>query len=235
MIFSNRTDAGKKLAQELEQSLKRWYGANWKQNLIIVGLPRGGVPVALESARKFCCPLELIVSKKLPYPGQPEYAIGAVSSDGTVVLNPDIPDRPEWQDYIEQQRLKLLEQNSVLEREFYERAACPRTSVYNRTVAIIDDGIATGMTAIAALKTAYNRGAKRVIMAAPIMALDTSQKLQQYCDAVVSVTVEPEFHSVGQFYENFQQTTNEEVVAALREAAAFSIPAKSSSDLWLSN
>jgi putative phosphoribosyl transferase len=224
MRFENRTKAGKQLADKLEQFLSSQPEFKNKSNLLVVGLPRGGVPVALEVARKFSCPLEIIVAKKLPFPGQPEYAIGAVSSGGVVVLNRDIPDNEQWQAYIQQQRHTLLKRNISIERQFYELAGYQKSSFKDKTVIIVDDGIATGMTAMAALETARRRGASHTIIAAPVMSSDSYHKLSSHSDAVIALSVPADFASVGQYYINFDQTSDEEVVNVLREGARLSLP-----------
>jgi putative phosphoribosyl transferase len=220
-MFADRTEAGKQLAEKLYQYLDGQSQLDGKSNLLVVGLPRGGVPVALEVARKFCCPLEIIVSKKLPYPGQPEYAMGAVSSDGVVVFNPDIPQDRNWQAYIAPQRQALLERTGRIERKFYERAMRGKSSFEDKTVIVVDDGIATGMTAFAALETARQRGARRTVMAAPVIAPQAYERLGLQCDDVVALTVPAALHSVGQYYANFDQTSDQEVIDALRQSARF--------------
>jgi len=220
-MFVNRREAGIQLAEKLDQLLSHSLVPTSKANLLIVGLPRGGVPVALEVARKFECPLDIIVAKKLAYPGQPEYAIGAVSSDGVVVLNPDIPNDWQWSAYIEEQRQILLQKTMSVEQQFYELAGCKRSSFKDKVVILVDDGIATGMTAMAAVKAARLRGAARTILAAPVMSSESYYQLRSHCDSVVAISVPEEFNAVGQHYVDFDQTSNEEVISALRESAGF--------------
>lgn len=225
MIFLDRTDAGIKLAEKIAATL----AADSTNTPYIVGLPRGGVPVALEVARKLGCPLELIEAKKLPYPGQPEFAIGAVSADGVVVLNHDIPGLEEmtalqsarWQNYIEQQRKQLLEKTKTVEAQFYHQAGRSKASLEGKIVVIVDDGIATGMTALAAIKTARNQGAARVILAAPVMSQESYEELKSHCDTIVTLSIPDNFRAVGLYYEDFSQTSDEEVVQALRESTGF--------------
>jgi putative phosphoribosyl transferase len=221
IMFANRTSAGMKLAEKVEQYLSRYKGLDQRSNLLVVGLPRGGVPVAFEIARKFGCPLEVMVAKKLGYPGQPEFAIGAVSSDGVVVLNPDIPKSPEWQAYIEQERQRLLAETSKIERQFYELAGRKASSFKDKVVIVVDDGIATGMTAMAALETARKRGASYTILATPVLSPSSLYELRPHCHGVVAIGIPQQFSAVGQFYVDFGQTTNEEVVQALRESTRF--------------
>jgi predicted phosphoribosyltransferase len=220
MMFPNRIRAGKDLAEKLSKFLSDKPDINKKSDMLVVGLPRGGVPVALQVCRKFGSSLEIIMSKKLPFPGQPEYAIGAVSSDGIIVLNPEIPQDPRWKAYIEQLRQELLERTMSSEEQFYALAGRTKTSFKDKTVIVVDDGVATGMTAIAALETARQRGAKFIIMAAPVISSDSVQQLSSHCDEVVAVSVPAKLYSVGENYIDFSQTSNEEVVAALREAGA---------------
>lgn len=219
MIFANRTEAGLLLADKLEEYLLR-QGSIDSAKITVVGLPRGGVPVALEVARKFGCPIEIIVSKKLPFPGQPEYAIGAVSSDGVVVLSPDIGRTEECHNYVEEQRQLLLGRTKQIENEFYTLAGIQPASFKDKTVILVDDGIATGMTALAAVETARRRGAKCVVLAAPVMSQDSYRELSKFC-AVITLSIPREFQAVGLHYANFAQTTNEEVLKALLEASQF--------------
>lgn len=221
MRFSNRQSAGNQLAERLIQYLDR-SGVTTPNNTLVVGLPRGGVPVAYEVARRLNCELDIIVSKKLPFPDQPEFAIGAVSSDGIVVLNPDIPDNSEWQRYVEMERVRLLGQTVAIENRFYELSGRQRKTNYkDKVVIVIDDGVATGMTAIAALETAHDRGAGIIIAAAPVMSRDSYLELSRHSDGVVACEVPEIFQSVGLHYDDFKQTTDDEVVAALRQSSNF--------------
>jgi len=220
-MFLNREQAGKVLADKIESFFADKSGMHQRNDLIVVGLPRGGVPVALEVARRFGCPLEIIVAKKVPYPGQPEYAIGAVSSDGIAVLSPDVPKDFQWRNYIEGQRKLLLEKTRHAEQEFYDMAGRKPGSFAGKTVIVVDDGIATGMTAFAALETARQRGSDYIIMAAPVISPQSYRQLQAYCNEVIAVTRPLNFNNVGQHYLNFEQTTDEEVVRDLRQSLIF--------------
>lgn len=215
MRFVNRNDAGRKLADCVVKYISS-HGLQ-RNDFVIVGLPRGGVPVADEVARRLNCPLEILVSKKLPLPGQPECAIGAVSSDGIVVLNPQLPDTPDWRQYIDQhcQRLRKLTQDT--ETEFYSLAGRQRTwTCKDKVVIIVDDGIATGMTAIAAAQTARHRGAKSVVLAAPVIGSEAYELLEPHVDGIVAVLVPQDFGAVGIYYVDFAQTSTDEVIDALR-------------------
>ncbi|HEY9734380.1 MAG TPA: phosphoribosyltransferase family protein [Drouetiella sp.] len=221
MLFRNRKDAGQKLAEELKSHFATELDIR-TEDVVVIGLPRGGVIVALEVSRQFGCPLDVIVSKKIPYPEQPEFAIGAVSSDDVIVLNPDIPHNLQWQQYLNQQHHDLLQFSRNLESEFYEAAGYAPTPLKGKTVFVVDDGIATGMTAKAALKAVRQRGAKTIILAAPVMSQDSVDELAEYCDSVVPVYIPVRLNSVGQHYIDFTQTSNEQVIQAMRSSKSFS-------------
>ncbi len=218
MKFKDREEAGRHLGDKVEKKLCLG-GKVDSNNVVVVGLPRGGVPVAFEVAKILRCPLEIIVSKKLPYPGQPEYAIGAVSSDGIVMLNTEIPKEPSWQSYINLQRDRLVQATSKLEAQFYELAGRTRPLTFSgKTVIVVDDGVATGMTAIAAVRTARNRGAKHTLVASPVMSPESFEQLSEAADGVIALAVPEPFQAVGLFYTNFSPTSNEDVIEALRES-----------------
>lgn len=234
-IFRNRKDAGEKLADRLHEYLKHELKQVSHGDIIVVGLPRGGAVVALEVARKFGCQLDILASKKIPYPGYGELAIGAVTSDGEVVLNPNIPDTTQWEHYVEEQRQRLLHQTKEMEGSFYDQAGYIPSSFENKIVIIADDGVATGMTAIAALETARLRGAKMIVMAAPVMSLESHHEISTFCGHVVANYVPSDFMSVGQYYVDFKQTTNEEVVWAMQESHRFAPPSDMSFILQFPN
>lgn len=217
MLFRDRKDAGHRLAIKLQEYFAKNPGTK-THDAIVIGLPRGGVLVALEVARQFGCPLDVIVSKKIPFPGQPEYAIGAVSSDDVIVLNPDIPHNMQWEQYLNQQHFELLQFSRGLESEFYEAAGYEPSTLKDKVVIVVDDGIATGMTAAAALKSVRLRGAKTIILAAPVMSTESIDDLSKDCDAVVPVNIPERLESVGQHYLDFTQTSNSQVIQAMRES-----------------
>lgn len=216
MTFRDRTAAG----QELAVKLAEFVGQSNPADFVIAGLPRGGVTVALEIARRLQLPLDILTAKKLPFPGQPEYAIGAVSSDGVVVLSPEISHLEQWQNYVEEQRQILLRRTRELEDKLYSLANCQPTSMIDKTVILVDDGIATGMTALAAIESAKRRGAKQIILASPVMSKESYRAFSSDC-RVLALSVPEEFGSVGQHYLNFTQLTDEEVISALRDASQF--------------
>jgi len=220
-MFLNREQAGTILAKRLIEFISTKPILDRKLDIVVAALPRGGVPVALEVARKFGCRVELIVAKKLPFPGQPELAVGAVSSDGIVILNPDLPSDNEWHEYIKMQRQSLLICTKQVEQDLYAAAGYKMNTLKDKIVIVVDDGVATGMTAVAALETARRRGAAHVVMAAPVMSLESYHELRSHCDNVVTLSTPKPFISVGRHYSDFDQTTDEEVVAAMRESVNF--------------
>ncbi|MDR3612208.1 MAG: phosphoribosyltransferase family protein [Candidatus Obscuribacterales bacterium] len=223
-MFLNREQAGTILAKRLAEYISANPNLDRKLDIVVVALPRGGVPVALEVARKFGCRVELIVAKKLSFPGQSEVAIGAVSSDGVVVLNPNLPSDNEWQEYIETQRQGLLISTKQMEQDLYAAAGYAENALTDKIVFVIDDGVATGMTAVVAVETARRRGAAHVIVAAPVMSLESYHYLHAHCDNVVALSTPEPFSSVGFHYSSFDQTTDQEVVAAMKESINFATP-----------
>jgi len=223
--FHCRKNAGKILADKLTHYLQKQQNQIHHNEIVVVGLPRGGAIVALEVARAFGSQLEILVSKKIPYPGDEEFAIGAVTSDGEVVLNPKIPDTSPWEHYIEEHRQRLLHQTKESECFFYDNAGHVPCSLEKKIVIIVDDGIATGMTALAAIETVRQRGAKMIIMAAPVMSLESHHEVSKLCQHVVANNVPSDLSTIGQFYEDFRPVSNEEVVIAMQESRHFAPPA----------
>jgi putative phosphoribosyl transferase len=182
-------------------------------------LPRGGVPVGFEIARALRAPLDLLMVRKLGAPGNPEFAIGAVvdGADPQIVLNPEaIAALAPGDAYIARERRRQL---AELERRrsayLTDRARPP---IAGRTVIIVDDGIATGATMIAAIRGARKAGAARLILAVPVAPREVIGALQALCDDVVVLAVPEGFGSVGQHYRDFSQTSDEEVVRLLAAA-----------------
>ena len=206
--FRDRRDAGQRLAVRLEP-LRR-------ERSVIVGLPRGGVPVAAEIAAALDAPLDVIVVRKLGVPTQPELGMGAVGEGGVLVLNHDVI----RQAGVTAEQLAAVEQREFAEvdrraREFRgDRAPVP---LAGRTVVVVDDGIATGGTARAALRVARAHGAARVVLAVPVAPADTLRDLARDADEVVCLESPSPFSAVGRWYSDFRQTTDEEVIVLLAE------------------
>lgn len=187
--------------------------------MVVVGLPRGGVPVAYEIARRFNSPLDIIIVRKLGAPGNPEYGIGAVAEDyGGLVNTRELRRLGVSYDALEK---LVTEERAELERRSQQfRAEHPAVPVEGRTAILVDDGLATGVTATAAARVLYQRGAKRLILAVPVGAPATIRSLEAEVDQVVCLMAPGDFQAVGAWYSDFSQTTDEEVVRLLAEARA---------------
>ncbi|MDT0265672.1 phosphoribosyltransferase family protein [Streptomyces sp. DSM 44915] len=207
MHFADRREAGRRLARELAPLRG--------ENLVVLGLPRGGVPVAAEVATALGAPLDVAVVRKLGLPAQPELAMGAIAEDDARVLNDEVVAGGGVDDE------RLAEVESTQRAELDRRAAAyrgerPRISVRGRTVVVVDDGIATGATARAACRSVRARGAARVVLAVPVAPADWARRIGDAADELVCPEVADDFLAVGQFYRDFAQTTDEEVVELLR-------------------
>ena len=192
--FASRADAGRRLADVLPEVT----------DAVVAGLARGGVPVAAEVARALRAPLDVLVVRKIGHPIQPEYALGAVSEDGVVVPEDIAP--------------RLAEPHLLEARDLAERLRGGRQphDVAGRVAVVVDDGLATGRSMAAALRTAERRGAARVIMAVPVAAGPGFRELGKTWEAhAVGVVEPPTFYAVGQFYEDFRQVSDAEVIALL--------------------
>jgi predicted phosphoribosyltransferase len=214
--FRDRVDAGRTLAAELR-------GYVGEADVRVLALPRGGVPVAFEVARALRAPLDVFVVRKLGVPGHEEYAMGAIASGGTVVLSRDVI-RGLGIDDATVQRVIELERRELARRERRYRGDRPPPAVAGRTVILVDDGLATGATMRAAVAAITRQGPKRLVVAVPVAAPDTCDELRAEVDDIVcAVTPEP-FHAVGLWYDDFSQTTDEEVHDLLERARAFAVP-----------
>lgn len=209
MLFKDREEAGRRLAERLAPLQK--------ENPLVLGLPRGGVPVAYEVARALGAPLDVVVARKLGAPGHPEFGIGAIAPGGVRVLNREAIEmlhlsEPEI-DAIAAQEERELERRL---RRF--RGGRPAAEVKGRTVILVDDGLATGVTALAAIRALRRDGARRTIFAAPVCAFETAQSLASEVDEVACVEVPAHFGAVSLWYRNFDQTSDSEVIALLERA-----------------
>lgn len=210
IVFESRTDAGRRLAVLLS--------GLFATRPLVLGLPRGGVPVAAEVARALHAPLDVILVRKLGVPYQPELAVGAIGEDGVRVLNEDVRRAARVSDRdltgVEARERETLEH---MAREF--RRGRPPIAIRSRTVVVVDDGIATGATARAACQVARVRGAARIVLAAPVIPTLTLSALHDVADDVVCVESPDPFFAIGQWYVDFSQTTDDEVVRLLEEAS----------------
>jgi putative phosphoribosyl transferase len=210
--FQDRRDAGRELARTILASA----AGRDCQDGIVLGLPRGGVPVAYEVALALGLPLDIFVVRKLGVPGFGELAMGAVASDGTVATNEAI---------IHEFRISQEVIDATAERERRElerrertyRNGRPPAQIKGRLVILVDDGLATGASMRAAVRAVRPR-ARKVVVAVPVAASSTCQELRREADEVICASVSRHFYSVGSFYRNFEQTTDAEVCALLEKA-----------------
>ena len=201
--FRDRYEAGELLAAQLTAY------AN-KPDVIVLALPRGGVPVGAQVARKLNAPFDVFVVRKLGFPGHPELAMGAIASGGVRVFNGDVVNAFRIPDEVIN-AVTAAEYQELQRRERSYRDDLPPPEVEGKTVIVVDDGIATGSTMMAAISALRQLNAGRVVVAAPTIARTTYEHLRADCDEVVAVIVPAEFYGVGQWYQDFSQTTDEEV------------------------
>lgn len=203
-IFRNRSDAGKFLATKLTDYANR-------TDVVVLALPRGGVPVAYEVAQKLKAPLDVFVVRKLGVPGFSELAMGAIASGGVRVLNEDVISYLDIQEPVIDQ-VAAMELSELQRRERLYRGAHPPLNVRGQTVIIVDDGLATGSTMRAAVKALRQMQAKKIVVAVPVGARETCDSFNEDVDTLAVCAITPTiFHAVGIWYQDFSQTTDEEV------------------------
>jgi predicted phosphoribosyltransferase len=202
-FFRDRREAGRLLATKLAAYANR-------PDVIVLALPRGGVPVAYEVARGLGAPLDIFLVRKLGVPGYQELAMGAIATGGVRVLNDQLVGGLRIPDYIVDE-VAASEQQELARRERLYRGDRPTPDVRGRTVILVDDGLATGATMLAAVKALRQQQPARIVVAVPTASPETCEQLRAEVDEVIcAITPEP-FHAVGLWYEDFSQTTDEEV------------------------
>src|SRR5439155_319262 len=210
-IFSNRTEAGRLLAEKLLKYAGR-------ADVIVLGLPRGGVPVAFEVAQRLGTPFDVFIVRKLGVPGFEELAVGAIASGGVRVLNEDIMRAlPNADEIIES--ITARETAELERREKSYRDGRPAPELRDRVVILVDDGLATGATMHAAVAALRRRGVAKIIVAQPVGVPDTCREFEDEVDEIVCAIAPEYFQAVGQYYEDFSQTSDEEVRELLARAA----------------
>jgi predicted phosphoribosyltransferase len=205
--FRDRVDAGRRLAEKLSEFAGR-------SDVLVLALPRGGVPVGAEVARRLGAPLDVLVVRKLGLPGNEEYAMGAIGSGGVEVLNPDVINR--W-------GLRPRDVETIVRRETAElrrrekayRGDRDFPDLRGKTVLIVDDGVATGATMRAAVAVVASAKPAATLVAVPTIAAETAKELEECADAVIALIRSEDFGSVGQWYDDFSQTSDDEVIRLL--------------------
>jgi putative phosphoribosyl transferase len=208
-LFHDRFQAGDVLARKLRKVLI-------DPNPLVLGLPRGGVPVAYEIAQKLHADLDIFLVRKIGVPGQEELAMGAIASSGTRVLNKRLIAHLGISPAVIEQ-LTAREQQEIERREKLYRGDRPALSIKGRTVILVDDGLATGASMLAAVRAVRSQQPKRVIVAVPVASRDACDEFKQHVDEVVCAYTPAPFHSVGVWYEDFSQTSDAEVQELLQQ------------------
>ncbi len=208
MRFGDRRDAGRRLADALVGRVD--------ESAVVLALPRGGVPVAAEVARSLGLQLDVIVVRKLGVPSHPEYAMGAIGELGVRILDGDVIRSTGVSDE-ELARVEAAERAELDRRAHRYRGDRPALPLVGRTAVLVDDGMATGSTALAASQVARLLGASKVVLAVPTASERAVVELRRAVDEVVCVHVPPDFRSVGQWYDDFSQTTDDEVEQLLEQ------------------
>lgn len=209
-MFADRIDAAERLAQAL--------AAYRGQHPLILAIPRGAVPIGAVVARRLGGDLDLVLVRKLHAPGAPEFAIGAIDESGWVYVAPHAEAVGATASYIAEQ--KVHELRELARRRHLYTPGRARTEVAGRTVIVVDDGLATGATMVAALHAVRERKPARLVCAVPVASPESVKVVGDYCDEVVCLDMPRRFAAVGQFYGSFPQLEDEEVIRLLREGAA---------------
>jgi len=201
--FRDRREAGRLLAAKLSGYANR-------PDVVVLALPRGGVPVAAEVARALGAPLDVFVVRKLGVPGHEEFAFGAIATGGVRVLNEEVVRALQIPDRVID-AVAAREQEELARRERVYRGDRPPLDVRGRTVILVDDGLATGATMQAAIRALRQQQPARIVVAVPTASLETCDELKRVVDEVICATTPDPFYAVGLWYEDFSQTTDEEV------------------------
>jgi len=207
MVFQNRVQAGQLLAKKLKEYKNK--------SLIVLGIPRGGVVTGKQLSDFLRCPLDVIITKKIGAPGNPELAIGAVGVIGEPVINEELAARVGTDEkYIKKQIAKIKKEITRREKEF--RGEKPKLNLKNKIVILTDDGVATGATMEAAVEIVRQQNPKKIVVAIPVIARDSLAKIEAKADEVIYLDAPLMFFAVGQFYKEFSQVSDKEVIEILK-------------------
>jgi len=212
MVFKDRRDAGRQLAGRLTQYRD-------KADVIVLGLPRGGVTVAAEIAQALRCPLDILIVRKIGFPGDPEFAVGAVSETGTVVFNESIvAGYRVSRDYLEQETAR--QKIEIARRVTLYRGGKGVPPLAGKTVILVDDGVATGATIKAAISTLTQENIARLVVALPVAAQEAERTIAPLVDEWLCLQLPHGFMAVGQYYSDFTQVEDDDVVAMLKTSGS---------------
>jgi len=204
----NRADAGRRLAKNL--------GKYRKEEVVVIAIPRGGVPVAVEVAKELGCQLDIVVPRKIPIPSNPEAGYGAVTEDGAIVLNDDLVKRLKFtkhqiERHVEEVKAEIKHRSAVY------RAKLTPSSMEGKTAVVIDDGLASGYTMMAAIKSVRQRGAAKIVVAVPVASSSAWELIKPMADDVVCLIIARTYpFAVASFYRHWHDLTDEEVFEALK-------------------
>jgi len=220
MIFLNRVDAGRKLAKKLAGFANR-------ADVLVLGIPRGGVPVAFQVADELGVPLDVFVVRKLGVPAHEELAFGAIASGGIRIVDAQIVESMGISD-LDIESIAAKEREELNRRDRVYRGSRPPLNLKGKTVILVDDGIATGASTLAAIAALKELKPARIVLAAPIAPASTYRRLRREVDDLICLDTPDSFYAIGEFYEDFSQVSDEEVTKLLRlsrELRAHEVPA----------
>lgn len=205
VMIKNRIEAGKQLAEKLFKLLQ-------DEKSIVLAIPRGGVVVGNEIAKKLGSNLDVVISKKITPPSSPEYAIGAITFDGTIYVGPywkQFSNEPYFENEIEKKKIEV-------KRRLNEYRDSEKYQIKGKTVILVDDGVATGATVFVLLKWLSKLRCKRIILAIPVIPSQTFEQMSSLVDNLITIMIPQEFSAVGQFYREFDQVSDKEVLKILK-------------------
>jgi len=205
-MIKNRTEAGRQLVEKLKERVKG-------KDVIVLAIPRWGVIVGAEIAKRLECILDVIIAKKITPPDNPEYAIGAITHDGTIYYG------PHWKQFSQDPNLEteITRKKLEVKKRLKNFRMDDNYKIDGKTVILVDDGIATGATVFVLLKWLSKRNVESIILAMPVIPANTYEEMKPMVNSIVALQVPREFHAVGQFYHNFDQVSDEEVMDILKK------------------